>query len=398
MGEFFSGAGSGLLGIFDTLFGGLLQGNQNSLGRKLSQSQYGASLDFQKEAFDRQLDENERNRRWNKDFAFDMFNRENEEWTRRQEYMSPANMVQRYAAAGINPAAAVGGMNGGFASVQGAPMPTSPSAPTASSPSPTGAGVGVMPRSNISGAIGSIAQLVETLTKADLNQSESGKASAETRRISELLGHELNSFILKNKGQELVNASQSLDNFIKSEIKDASIQKAWSEVSKIDSESFLNLALGDKANIETDYTKFLKLCAEKMKPQEFKLLCLQVKWFEKEKRSFINNLNASASESIASASEHNASVGLVNAKKTFQDLENQIKNFDVVVQTDPEVVLNKLNTLLHTTELESKESKIALERVDAIRSVRSKSEAWKKIDALVSYIRDNIPALVSVRL
>lgn len=204
-----------------------------------------------------------------------------QQWYKQQEYNSPAATIQRGMEAGVNPAASLG-FNYGSTGLSAAP--TGVGSPSVSSPSPMPSDIGAgsqgsvgtgslanikNPADAISSMIGSIGTFVKDLSSAGLNKSQSNE-------ISTLLAQKLRGLYLDNENKEFNNKILEVDAFIKENIKDAEVGKAWDEWVKLGADIMYTNQLTDTAKQQEFFYKYESLLSkakEKLTSQQYLQLC-----------------------------------------------------------------------------------------------------------------------------
>lgn len=130
MGDFFTGAASGVASAIGTAIGGLMQARQNKLNRQYDAAKTNAQMDFTTSERLAQQEFSTSERLAAQAFNVDMWNMNN-------EYNSPSSQMARMAAAGINPNTAAASLTGASAtpvSTSGMSATSGPSAPSGGTP------------------------------------------------------------------------------------------------------------------------------------------------------------------------------------------------------------------------------------------------------------------------
>lgn len=328
------GIGSTLLGTGASIAS---QVRSNSYQAHLASEMQGEAMAFNREEAQKQRDwqhnESEIARGWQSDEWSRQFGLQNQEWFNRyqlqnkewynqqryannlalqqwykqQEYNSPAATIQRGMEAGVNPAASLG-FNFGSTGLSGAPTGVGSPSVSAPSPMPSDIGVGSQgsvgtgslaniknPADAISSMIGSIGTFVKDLSSAGLNKSQSNE-------ISTLLAQKLRGLYLDNENKEFNNKILEVDAFIKENIKDAEVGKAWDEWVKLGADIMYTNQLTDTSKQQEFFYKYESLLSkakEKLTSQQYLQLCVTFDSVIELYRQQINTEKAKQSEMYA---------------------------------------------------------------------------------------------------
>lgn len=140
-------------------------------------------------------------------------------WSEQQylKYNSPSAQVDQLRAAGVNPAALYGGS-------MSAPAQADISAGSPGSGSmPSSPGVPQMQGYNVLGGLQFISGFMKDMAQAS-------KLGAETTRIQKLMSHEVENYILENKGKEFANAMAKDNAYILRNVKDVKVKQAFQDL------------------------------------------------------------------------------------------------------------------------------------------------------------------------
>lgn len=197
------------------------------------------------------------------------------------------------------------------------------------------------PADAISSMIGSIGTFVKDLSSAGLNKSQSNE-------ISSLLAQKLRGLYLDNENKEFTNKILEVDAFIKENIKDAEVGKAWDEWVKLGADIMYTGQLTDTAKQQEFFYKYESLLSkakEKLTSQQYLQLCATFDSVIELYRQQINTEKARQTQLYASSYEQTEAArlhisqqhltdmesDLTSLKSVFQKLDNAIKKNDVKI-------------------------------------------------------------------
>lgn len=155
---------------------------------------------------------------WQK--AFDLTN----------QYNSPSNQIALMRQAGLNPSVIYAG---GSAPVSTASM----GSPAQSAGLPSGHGVGSAssPSFQPTNVLGGL-QMLSGFFK---DMASANKMGAETSRINKMVTHEVENYILKNKGQQYANEISKVNAWVEKNIKDDKVKAAYYKVQDLRASALL---------------------------------------------------------------------------------------------------------------------------------------------------------------
>lgn len=209
------------------------QNNQTSIDIANKNNQ--ASIDLQRE-----------NNEFNRQQAIDMFNME-------ANYNSPEQQVARLREAGINPSAFYAGQGQVSTGNENASAPQAASAGVSfQQPNLMTPQVSAIP-SIAGGFIGALEQLarIQNIKQNTKKQgAETKNTEAQTNRIVTLLGDELQSLILGNKGEELRNSYQEFENLMQPLYADQRLKETAQRITNLAAEYNNLMATGEVLKAE----------------------------------------------------------------------------------------------------------------------------------------------------
>lgn len=303
--------------------------------RKWQSSQWQNQYNQQKEEWYNQM--NEMTEQYKQQTLFgneEAFN----QWMKQQEYNSPANMVSRLQAAGLNPSAAINAQQFGSTGLAAAPTSVgSPSVPSPSVALPASASVGLNNPAQASNSATAFGSVAEGLAKMIQSVGTFTKDSSEAGEIQTLLSAKFKKLLNDLDLQELDKSIKGIDLFIKSNSKDAQIQLFNQELQKKLSEIAVNWQnasyFAEKSASERLNQVVLDM-AGKVKFEEF----LQAQALTQRIGEIVDNRvnlgkeeikteKSKQSANYASASESKSHAALYDAQKLTEDLFRAPKKY-----------------------------------------------------------------------
>ena len=288
-----------------------------------------------------------------------------------KKYTSPQAQVSNLAAAGINPAVAMGNQSPVFA-----PSPSSGAV------APAQFGIGTT----------SLTDLAQYL----LAKAQAKKADVETKNID--IDTEAKKFELE------------LSKWFSAPEKVANITLAWKNVMLKDDEHNINEwkkvteeTLSQLKGIERDSAKKLfdnmdTVIQQENKQREESIKLTQEKQGTERTQQTANRASARASEASAKASESQAKLNehqqqLIDYQAEFQDMVNKVKRSNLSSEMLTE--LKKILANRALSEAEQKEAQLRMQHVEAFINARNNSAAWREFDNACNWISSKISASIS---
>lgn len=287
------------------------------------------------------------------------------------EYYSPQAQVRNLAAAGINPAVAMGNQSPVLTAGGQMQMPEAP-----------GLGLGTT-------ALSEIGAYLQAKQMAAKTEKETGKVDAETKKLlSELDAQNLQNDLIRQFGSQswTYDIAQKYENILlarkTNDLKEQ--EKAINEFRKTTEymESQLKgaeLTAFKKrlANLDTEIKLYNQLQTEKIAT-------------EKSSQS-ANYASANASNSQASLNDHQQQ--LIDYQSEFQDMVNKVKRSNLSSEMLTE--LKKILANRALSEAEQEEAKLRIQHVQAFINARNNSAAWREFDNACNWISSKISASIS---
>ena len=256
-----------------------------------------------------QAEQNELDRAWQSEMQQEQFERQaawqekfwQHQWDVESAYNSPLAQVNRLQAAGINPAAA---LYGGQAPTGNISAPSSPSAPNPSAPSghSVSGGHGISPFSQVAGLFSSIAQLEQSKSQSNLNDTSAkileSKAPSEIRNVQAQEERERATARAQQEQAALLAINRSLAEKFGDD-------KSVAEINKLVSESYENYAKGNYDKAQTELTRVTEEIARldwSYKSESLPTLLSNLKLLGDVYRSEAARNNAQATESYSQVS------------------------------------------------------------------------------------------------
>ena len=267
------------------------------------------------------------------------------------EYNLPANQIARLRAAGLNPAALLGG-SGGLAAASGnsSSVPSVPSAPGAiGSHSVQQSPQIQMPMNSIAQMFSSIAQLQDSISNAQ-------RQGAETHKIETMLPKEVDKVEAETgvmiSQQRLNDATAAVTEFNHMLQDMFGKDEKAAEVQKLMNESYALFAKGHLDEAQTVYSQGLNMLNEldyKIKTEQYPELIKQATLYNDLLKAQKATEEASQAEKYASAEEHKAGAAVKAQEARLVEVDADLKE-----STFNEAVAAALNTLKREGKLNDK--------------------------------------------
>lgn len=322
----------------------------------------------------------------NQKFQQDLANRQFTEAQRQFDYNAYMNSIQgrvdNARQAGINPLVALG-MGNSSQSVSPSMSPSASIPSYSSTPSPS---IPYAPSAPTN--IESLARAYESLTKGGLN-------TAESSSISEKLPHEIESLMLSNEGQDIMNTLNDIEVYVKDKVKDTRVKQATQDYLNSKAMYWLYSQQEDESKARESYYKSeaaLAVIEEKSKDAQLKLF---LEYGEKQIQSFIKNLNARTSAAYATANYNNALAKTENDIREFKVANekwiSQLSNYEVMYQD--KIQQQRYETYL--AELEAK--KLLPKEIQEDIRQKIKNNDWYEVRQIQSIFNDVVNAYESIK-
>lgn len=308
------------------------------------------------------------------------------------KYQSPQAIAQQLREAGINPAAAVGGLTGGTSST--------PSMPSVGSVSPNAAPSFENTAQPLANSVESAARSVASLATAQSQLKQGEKAAAETKETLALLEGNVKSLMLQNAGQEAHNVYQTMINELTKKYGD-------NEHALGIRQSLANILLSSS---QRDYNNALISCQEVQK----KLLDNQLKMSDEDVANYsyllslmTNNVkkqgevyDSQKAANFASANASNASAALSRSQTEFQNMANKVKSQEVTPAALVQYGKNYIKELKKANIISAREAAEELRHLDQIHRINSDNhtELFREVDAALKWFGEKVGELSPVKL
>lgn len=356
--------------LFNTVFNGITAGNNANNQNRNTALQYDYYY------------MNRDNAQWQRSFSTEQFNEAVRQFDLNTYLNSIEGRIDSARKVGLNPLAVLGMGNSSQAvspsmspaaslpSASFSPVPASPFAPSA----PTN--------------IESLARAYESLTKGGLN-------TAESSSISEKLPHEIESLMLSNEGQDIMNTLNDIEVYVKDKVKDTRVKQATQDYLNSKAMYWLYSQQEEESKAREAYYKSeaaLAVIEEKSKDAQLKLF---LEYGEKQIQSFIKNLNARTSAAYATANYNNALAATENDIREFkvanEKWSSQLSNYEVMYQD--KIQQQRYETYL--AELEAK--KLLPKEIQEDIRQKIKNNDWYEVRQIQSIFNDVVNAYESIK-
>lgn len=357
-------AGGLLNGLLGGIFGGVTSGLSSGISGAVSSVFQPDSMEQQKELMDYQYDKQ-------KEFV-----------DYQNEYNTPANQLDRFEQAGVNPNLA---MNFGLGSAGNSSYEMPNPAPTRQS-----------------------ADFRNLMADSWLKQNQSSLQAALVKSEDSFRDSKLEKLMLENNHQQLANDYQEMYNEIYKEFGRskyaADLQKDLKAALALDAQAYDMAMSGDLKGIDKLFAfqdKYINVL-EKQLSYKFNSITFNdrvesIRRQMKEIAERINTEKAKQSDLYASAGEHRSAEQLNYERKEFQDLENAIKR----VERDNTVAAKQdmLDALRSTLQKQGRESLLQDQEIQRKIEVlnKAKSDEWySALDNMLIYFRERGVKLPSI--
>lgn len=261
------------------------------------------------------------------------FNLWKNQFQMQNQWNSPGNQQMLLMAAGRNPVANAQGMIGSSsmgASSAATPPQISPT-PFQGSGSPIGLPQGMSGRGTTLSDVGSFLK--------DLASAK--KLGVETDQLEKLFGYEVQERANRIFGQELVNDSISLQNYVLRNTKDVKVRRATEELLKVVAETE-NVDADTALKIEERFNKecdsLLKIAQKNLAEKDYEMLKMRVQNYQTEWKITMDNLRSQSQANRSQAALNNALAQTENdlrqGKITAQRLGNNILSLEEGLKTN----------------------------------------------------------------
>lgn len=356
--------------LFNTVFNGITAGNNANNQNRNTTLQY----DY--------YNMNRDNAQWQRSFSTEQFNEAVRQFDLNTYLNSIEGRVDSARRAGLNPLAVLGMGNSSQAvspsmspaaslpSASFSPVPASPFSPTA----PTN--------------IESLARAYESLTKGGLN-------TAQENSLAEKLPHEIESLILGNEGQAIMNTLNDIEVYVKQNVKDTRVKQATQDYLNSMAMYWLYIQQEDESKARESYYNAagaLAVIEEQSKDAQLKLF---LEYGEKQIKAFIRNLEARTSAAYATANYNNALAMTENDIREFKVANekwlSKLSHYEVMYQD--KIQQQRYETYL--SELEAK--KLLPKEIQEDIRQKIKNNDWFEVRQIQSIFNDVVNAYESVK-
>lgn len=334
-------------GLINTLLGGIFSSNQQSSSLAMNREnqrwqaeewsrRYATETGYQTAMYNRQFQDwfTMQQRQYQDNLSLQRImadynmNLESQEYDRRMNaYQTPEAQARLLQEAGFNPLLAATGVQGTQ------PNPTvsngngmsSPSAPSfGQSPNPGNPDFQMVTPAQVgnSAMLEAVSGMIEKLSVAMKNGMD-----VHTSRT--LLEEQLRSFILKNNGQELLNVSQQIDNFIAENTKGTKVKKIFQDYQNSVVTEILLKNQSDESvsrSLLNFSNKFLADLQGKIDGEKLIQLQILTENYQDIITAWKRNVNSSTSKNLASSAESYAHIQVFKSEAAYKDALTQTEN------------------------------------------------------------------------
>lgn len=295
------------------------------------------------------------------DFAKQMLDYQN-------EYNSIKNQVQRLQEGNINPQVAMSG------NVQNVSASSSPSSP-ASSPMPAQvSGLSPVPQQPLDLQIPALLNGAGSLVK---NLAEAKGKSVETDRMIKTMQDYIDQAHFDTQIKELNRDTISIDKYIKDQVRDAAITKAWDEAKKANYDA---LASANEVSLY-DIQKRLLVSQEKLNKALSEYHGENAELVRRDILSYNRRTNALIELQIAQKQEHKANAAVLSQEERIRSVAANIKersSRDELVS-----IVNRLRADGAISQQQEASAVKELAKINKILSSYNNSNSKLKVDAVL---------------
>lgn len=322
-------------------------------------------------------------------FQQNMFEQQNEEYDRRfakeTEYNDPQKVMSRNFEAGINP---IFGLGGSTTTSFGAPSPS-----VQSPPSPPQS-----PYTNLSGS-GDLGSVLEKVGSFVSNVAGAFKDTAEGNKVANTTAGFVNNVELQNRLLAAQHYGKSLENLVAEK---TSLKSALNNLAIQRSELQLNILKG--FNIEEDtllkqFQQFTEQCKQNMSQAEYARFVSMTPIILSNEKALLQVYRSQASMYSASADLSNAEAAKARQETKTEEWNTKIKEIEADLNDTTRA--NKLESLIAEYASQASKSrasdlyaKLEKQRLELVTAIKNKN--WKKVDAVLNYMKSLSPDLISI--